>query len=228
MKSLLLSMFAALAVAGLASNVSQAEDRISGFRYVDEPADIALGEVKRTKSYNLAGDLVGLTVSYKNGKVRNEKFEKGVLRFVHETDFKGWSKDAEINKSGTLVSETEHLASGKSIVFVNVDAIDVTASKDVHLAVGDELHLVYTTAPWPGSRGDAVSVKKRGIINALTTLPAAPQNAKLIAAGSFVAFSKGDTEIKTTTTMITAGFAGPQGRPPQSRSTDSLVKVHVK
>jgi hypothetical protein len=227
MKRLLLSLLTALALIGTAG-VSRAEDRIAGFRYVDEVGDPAQGEVKRTKAFNLSGELVGVTTTYKSGKVRNERYENGVLRFVHETDFKGWSRDIEKDKNGVLVTETIREKSGKSIVFVNVDALSSKLAKLINVAVGDQLHLVYTMEPWPGSRSDTVTKKPKGTLNHLTANPTLPSGSKLVSTASFLSVAKGDDELVVDTTLVTAGTPGPHGKPPSSQKKRAVIKVQVK
>lgn len=209
------------------SSVCQAEDRVSGFRFEDDVADVSKGEDKRTKAFNLAGQLVGVTIKYKNGSVRNEKYEKGHLKLVHETDFKGWSRDIEMSAAGTLISECIRTQAGSSKVYVNVDALGTTA-KDVHLAVGDELYLVYTEDPWPGSRADTVTTKNKAAITLLTASPKTPVSTKYVSAGGFSAATAGDNEVTVKTVLTYAGFPGPKGKAPRQLTLNVTIKVHVK
>ncbi len=204
----------------------KAEDRVPGLRTVDQKVDVAKGELERTSSFNQKNEIVGVRVKYLDGRVRNETYTQGMLRMVHETDFKGWSKDIEYDVNGIMVTETVHDKAGRSTVFVNVDSI-AGALKDVYLAIGDELHFVSTVQPTAGTRADSFQLKTFNVVAATTKLPSlTPTKATVLAAGNFSATKAGDDEVTVTTTFNQAKL-GPAATLHTGKQTGT-VKVHVK
>jgi len=169
-------------------------------------------------------------ILYNDGRQEDWGFRDDgrTVAYKRYTDKSGFiEKFDEFNKDGTLVRQILNEKSGKSRVFVNVDGLGKNPA-DIDLKVGDELYLVKTFEPWPGSRSDAVTAKANAAVGSIVAPkpPSLPNGAHLIE--GFIASKAGDNTLTVTSTLTFAGGASRHGFPPRRSVVSYTINVKVK
>ncbi len=206
---------------GFSSGLKAADDKV---KIVKQP--LQKDETDHVNVYNANGEILRVLIKYNNGGVRTEEYENNARKLVVESDTTGWSRRSEYDSTLTKVTET--LSSGRKIILINIDTLGKSKKGKVELSSQDELHLIYTSEPWPGRRTDSVSSKNSGTLSpGGSTTPHVPEG-KLISSGSFSAKKTGSEELKVKTELISAGFPGPHGRPPKATTVEVTIDVIVK